>query len=66
MKHLIVVAHPDDEVLALGGSALILGGSDNVSTCILSSGVHKRSNYPGDKELLQNIKYFACNFEYIY
>ena len=56
MKHLIVVAHPDDEVLALSGSAHYLGGSDKVSTCILSSGARKRSNHPGDNELLQNIK----------
>lgn len=51
MSVLIVVAHPDDEVLALGGAAHALGGPAAVHTCIACAGVEERRGRPADAEL---------------
>lgn len=56
MNYLIVVAHPDDEVL--GAGALMYRKhrqGDNVDVCILSGGVAARHLRPGDSELATDI-----------
>lgn len=49
MTTLIVVAHPDDEVLALGGAAARLGAK--VHTCIMSAHARMRQQRPSDDDL---------------
>lgn len=56
MPKLIVVAHPDDEVLALGASAAILGGATEVHTCIMSAHADMRRQRPKITELLNDMK----------
>lgn len=56
MNYLIVVAHPDDEVL--GAGALMYAKSrkgDRVDVCILSGGAEVRHLRPGDSELEADI-----------
>lgn len=56
MNYLIVVAHPDDEVLGAGATMYkkSLAGA-NVDVCILSGGVAARHLRPGDTELESDI-----------
>lgn len=56
MNYLIVVAHPDDEVLGAGAAMYQkhLQG-DAVDVCILSGGVSARHLRPGDSELSADI-----------
>ncbi|HVE62584.1 MAG TPA: PIG-L deacetylase family protein [Mycobacteriales bacterium] len=51
-RALVVVAHPDDEVLGCGGTiaAMVEGGFD-VTSCILSGEVEARVGRPADGEL---------------
>lgn len=52
MKYLLVVAHPDDEVLGAGASIYKwTKQGDVVDVCIMSSGAKARAFRPGDKEL---------------
>lgn len=54
---LVVVAHPDDEVLGCGGTARILADRGySVKTCILSGEVGARDRRPTDDELLADTR----------
>ena len=57
MRYLLVVAHPDDEVLGAGGTIYHLSHSGNfVSVCILSSQANARRYKPDDHILKNNIQ----------
>lgn len=52
MSYLIVVAHPDDEVLGAGAAMYCLAhAGESVNVCILSGGAEARASHPGDGEL---------------
>lgn len=52
MRYLIVVAHPDDEVLGCGGTMYKLAAKGNVvDVCILSGKAAARTRRPSDDEL---------------
>ena len=56
MNILIVVSHPDDEVLGMGGTGHILVKSGHfVTACILSGDVKARTKRPEDKHLYDDI-----------
>ena len=56
MINLIVVAHPDDEILGFGGTgAKLVKKGEIVQPIILSGNVQARSKRPKDNELLKNI-----------
>lgn len=57
MSYLIVVAHPDDEVLGAGATIYNLTKNGyEVNVCILSSEVRARNNRPDDDEFYKNIE----------
>ena len=57
MKYLIVVAHPDDEVLGAGATIFKLVNSGHtVDVCILSGEVSARDQRPKTEELLNDIE----------
>lgn len=56
MSYLIVVAHPDDEVLGAGGTIYNLVKNNNeVNVCILSGEVTVRNFRPSDEELQSDL-----------
>lgn len=56
MNYLVVVAHPDDEVLGAGATLYKLAKEGHkVNVCILSGTVKARENRPKIKELKENI-----------
>ena len=68
MKYLIVVAHPDDEVLGAGASIYKwTRNGDSVDVCIMSAEAKARAFRPDDKELDDThaaLKYIGINKEY--
>lgn len=57
MNYLIVVAHPDDEVLGAGALMYVKSRKGNrVDVCILSGGAEVRHLRPGDAELASDIE----------
>lgn len=59
MSYLIVVAHPDDEVLGAGATMYKLSQSNQeVNVCILSGKAGARSNRPEDIDLVNDMN--AC------
>lgn len=69
MKYLMVVAHPDDEVLGAGASIWKwTQGGDAVDVCIMCSEVRARAFRPEDKELDDDIhtalRYLGVRREY--
>lgn len=56
MSYLVVVAHPDDEVLGAGATILKLAeAGQEVNVCILSGNAEARQNRPTTELLNQNI-----------
>ena len=69
MKYLIVVAHPDDEVLGAGASIWKWAhNGDQVDVCIMCTEAKARAFRPDDKELDDDthaaLKYIGVNKEY--
>lgn len=53
---LVVVAHPDDEVLGCGATTRLMASRGiDVRTCMLSGAVQARQHRPSDDELLSHI-----------
>jgi N-acetylglucosamine malate deacetylase 1 len=56
MSYLIVVAHPDDEVLGVGATMYKLANEGySVNVCILSGDVNARNNRPSKEELNEDV-----------
>lgn len=56
MTYLIVVAHPDDEVLGAGATIYKkTHAGDDIDLCIMSTTVLARSNRPTDKQLSDDV-----------
>lgn len=57
MNYLIVVAHPDDEVLGAGATMYKLAkAGHSVNVCVLSGEVNARNNRPTTDELNEDLK----------
>jgi len=56
MNYLVVVAHPDDEVLGAGATMYKLAQEGNtVNVCIMSGEVKARNHRPGTEELFEDV-----------
>ncbi len=61
MNYLLVVAHPDDEVLGAGATVRRLVDAGHIAdVCILSSSADARNFRPGDEELNSDLKECAA------
>lgn len=55
MSYLVVVAHPDDEVLGAGATMFRLSQmGEEVNVCIMSGMAQARTRRPSDEELLSD------------
>lgn len=55
MRYLVVVAHPDDEVLGAGATIHKLAKNNTVEVCILCTEAKARALRPGDSELAADL-----------
>lgn len=56
MRYLIVVAHPDDDILGCGGLLTNLTDQDSVKVCFMCGMVTARSNRESDNVLINHIR----------
>jgi len=55
LNYLVVVAHPDDEVLGAGATLYCLSQNNHVDVCVMSSDANARTFRPTDTELQKDI-----------